>query len=127
MITDINSEDRLVQQTFAEHLEKVLGWERVYAYNNATFGPAGTLGRANEREMVLVRDLSAALAKLNPDIPEAAREQAIQKLAPVAYSRSLIQLYRESHVFIRTGAPAASRDAKGAPHHALAKGSDLRY
>ena len=31
-ITDINSEDRLVQRTFAEHLEKVLGWENVYAY-----------------------------------------------------------------------------------------------
>ena len=25
MITDINSEDRLVQQTFAEHLEEALG------------------------------------------------------------------------------------------------------
>ena len=31
MITDINSEDRLVQQTFAEHLHDVLGWESVYA------------------------------------------------------------------------------------------------
>ena len=29
--TDIDSEDRLVQQTFTEHLEKVLGWESVYA------------------------------------------------------------------------------------------------
>jgi type I restriction enzyme R subunit len=29
MITDINSEDRLVQKTFAEHLEKVLGWDRL--------------------------------------------------------------------------------------------------
>jgi hypothetical protein len=28
MITDITIEDRLVQQTFAEHLEKVLGWEK---------------------------------------------------------------------------------------------------
>jgi len=27
VITDINSEDRLVQQTFAEHMEKVLGWK----------------------------------------------------------------------------------------------------
>jgi len=27
MITDINSEDRLVQKTFAEHFEKVLEWE----------------------------------------------------------------------------------------------------
>ena len=31
-VTDINSEDRLVQQTFAEHLEKVLGWESVFVY-----------------------------------------------------------------------------------------------
>ena len=33
MITDINNEDRLVQATFAEHLEKVLGWESVYVHN----------------------------------------------------------------------------------------------
>lgn len=42
-LTDINSEDRLVQQTFATHLERVLGWESVYAYNTETFGPLGTL------------------------------------------------------------------------------------
>ena len=33
MFTDINSEDRLVQKTFVEHLEKQLGWESVYAWN----------------------------------------------------------------------------------------------
>ena len=38
-VTPINSEDRLVQATFAEHLEKVLGWESVYAWNDETFGP----------------------------------------------------------------------------------------
>lgn len=27
--TDINSEDRLVQETFAEHLQHQLGWDRV--------------------------------------------------------------------------------------------------
>ena len=59
---------------------EVLGWESVYAYNDETFGPNGTLGRASERDVVLVRDLRAALARLNPDIPEPAREQAIEKL-----------------------------------------------
>jgi hypothetical protein len=68
-ITDIHSEDRLVQRTFAEHLENVLGWESVYAYNAETFGPQSTLGRASDREVVLVRDLRAALAHLNPDLP----------------------------------------------------------
>ncbi|MDQ3563203.1 MAG: hypothetical protein M3436_03360 [Pseudomonadota bacterium] len=33
MITAVNSEDRLVQQTFAEHREKALGWNSIYAYN----------------------------------------------------------------------------------------------
>jgi len=73
MITDINSEDRLVQKTFADHLRDALDWESIYAYNDETFGPNGTLGRANEREVVLTRDLRAALAKLNPHIPETAR------------------------------------------------------
>lgn len=73
MITDINNEDRLVQKTFAEHLEKTLGWESVYAYNAETFGPNGTLWRASERDVVLVRDLRAALKRLNPDIPAPAR------------------------------------------------------
>jgi type I restriction enzyme R subunit len=88
MITDINSEDRLVQATFADYLQNTLGWESVYAYNAETFGPGGLLGRANEREVVLVRDLRAAIARLNPAIPEAAREDAVQKLIQVDYSRS---------------------------------------
>lgn len=63
MITDINGEDRLVQKTFAEHLEFALGWDSIYAYNTETFGPQGTLGRASERDAILVRDLRAAIER----------------------------------------------------------------
>jgi len=95
MITDINSEDRLVQQTFAEYLHDVLGWDSVYAWNEETLGPHGTLGRDSEREVVLVRDLQAALARLNPTLPESAREQVVEKLTRVDFSRSLLQHNRE--------------------------------
>jgi type I restriction enzyme R subunit len=61
MITDINSEDRLVQQTFAEYLCDRLGWDSVYAWNSETFGPNGILGRSSEREVVLTHDLRDAL------------------------------------------------------------------
>ena len=105
MITDINSEDRLVQQTFADHLPRSLGWESIYAYNQETFGPNGTLGRANEREVVLVRDLRDALKRLNPDLPEMAREQAIEKLTRIDFARSLVQHNREFYGFIRDGVP----------------------
>jgi type I restriction enzyme R subunit len=66
MITDINSEDRLVQRTFADHLHDVLGWENSYAFNDEAFGPTGTLGRASEREVIFVRDLRAARDLLLP-------------------------------------------------------------
>jgi type I restriction enzyme, R subunit len=79
LITDINSEDRLVQKTFADHLHDALGWECVYAYKTETFGPNGTLGRASEREVVLLRDLRAALARLNPVLLKSAQEQAVEK------------------------------------------------
>jgi type I restriction enzyme, R subunit len=78
--TDINSEDRLVQATFAEHLEKGLGWESVYAWNDETFGPDGTMGRADTREVVLTRDLRVALVRLNPQLPSAAVAEAVGKL-----------------------------------------------
>jgi len=101
MITDVNSEDRLVQQTFAEHLREKVRWESVYAWDQETFGPAGLLGRASPRGVVLVRDLRVALARLNPEIPEAAREQAVEKLTRIDPSRSLLQHNREFYGYIQ--------------------------
>jgi len=62
-LTDINSEDRLDQQTFADHLRDRLGWESIYADKAGTCGPLGTLGPLSEREVVLVRDLRATLPR----------------------------------------------------------------
>jgi type I restriction enzyme R subunit len=126
MITDIHSEDRLVQQTFADHLRDRLGWESVYAYHTETFGPQGTLGRSSERDAVLVRDLSAALARLNPDLPEGARQQAVEKLTRVDFSRSLIQHNREFYGFIRGGVPVEWREADGTGRYARASVIDFR-
>lgn len=125
-LTDINGEDRLVQRTFAEHLETVLGWDSVYAWNEETFGPEGTLGRSNEREVVLVRDLRAGLERLNPELPEVAREQAVEKLTRVDFARSLLQHNRELYGFIRDGVPVEWRDGKGEARHAHARVIDFR-
>src|SRR5713101_4247382 len=126
MITDINSEDRLVQQTFAEYLHDALGWDSVYAWNHETFGPHGTLGRDSEREVVLVRDLRAALARINPTLPESAREQAVEKLTRVDFSRSLVQHNREYYGYIREGVPVEWRDTRGETRHARAQVIDFR-
>lgn len=126
MITDINNEDRLVQKTFADHLHDVLGWESIFAHNEETFGPIGTLGRASERDVVLARDLRAAVHRLNPDLPESARERAVEKLTRVDFARSLIQHNREFHDFIRNGVPVEWRDEAGQTRHARARVIDFR-
>ena len=117
MFTDINSEDRLVQKTFADHLQSVLGWESVYAWNEETFGPDGTLGRADTREVVLTRDLRSALARLNPQLPPAAITEAAQKMTRHDFSRSLRQLNQEFYKFIRHGVPVSYKDAQGRLRH----------
>ncbi len=123
--TDINSEDRLVQATFAEHLEKVLGWENVYAWNDETFGPDGTLGRVDTRDVVLTRDLRAALVRLNPQLPSVAVEEAVSVLTRHDFSRSLLQHNREFYRFIRNGVPVSYRDAQGQLRHAQARVIDF--
>ena len=125
MITDINNEDRLVQETFADHLRDVLGWESVFAHNDETFGAGGTLGRASERDVILVRDLRAALQKLSPDLPESVREQAVEKLTRVDFTRSLIQQNKEFYNFIRDGVPVEWRDASGQVRHTRARVIDF--
>ena len=125
-ITDIYSEDRLVQATFAEHLETALGWDSIYAWNQETFGPTGTLGRTNERDAVLVRDLHAALVRLNPQLPPPAIEEAITKLTHHDFSRSLLQHNQAFHTLIRDGVPVSYRNAQGQLCHAQAAVIDFR-
>ena len=124
--TDINSEDRLVQATFAEHLEHTLGWDSVYAWNQETFGPAGTLGRTSERDVVLVRDLRAALIKLNPQLPSVAIEDAITQLMHHDFSRSLLQHNQAFHKLMRDGVPVSYRNAQGQLRHTQAAVIDFR-
>ena len=49
------SEDRLIQKSTAEFMERELGWKSVYAYDQEVMGQNGTLGRSNYREVLLVR------------------------------------------------------------------------
>lgn len=112
-VSGINSEDRLVQATFAEHLEQELGWESVYAWNQETFGPDGTFGRADTKEAVLTRDLRAALERLNPELPASAIGDALRDLTVHDVSRSMVQHNRDFYRLLRSGVPVEYRDARG--------------
>jgi type I restriction enzyme R subunit len=124
--TDINSEDRLVQATFAEHLEKELGWENIYAWNDETFGPEGSLGRADTREVVLTRDLRAALVRLNPQLPPSAIAEAVAKLTQHDFTRSLLQHNQQFYQYLRDGVPVSYRDEQGQLREPKARAIDFQ-
>ena len=124
--TDINSEDRLVQAAFAEHLQNKLGWDSISAWNQESFGPDGTLGRTSERDVVLVRDLRAALVKLNPLLPPSAITEAVTKLTHHDFSRTLLQHNQAFYKLIRDGVPVSYRDTQGQLRHAQAAVIDFR-
>ena len=114
MITDINSEDRLVQKTFADHLRNALGWDSVYAYNEETFSPNGTLGRTSEREVVLTRDLRERLPRLNPDHSGNSARTSHRKTCP----RRFVPLTGAAQpgvlsLHLRLGVPVEWRDDSG--------------
>ena len=89
------SEDSLVQQTVINHFKYKLKWETAYAYNTEVFGDNGTLGRNSEKEVILVRYLRKALEKLNPNLPEDAYQNAINKIVENNISKTLLDINEE--------------------------------
>ena len=124
-VTGINSEDRLVQATFASHLKEKLGWESVTAWNEETFGPGGTLGREDTTEAVLTHDLRAALHRLNPELPPSAIDDALRALTVHDFSRSMVQHNQDFARAIRNGVPVSWRDANGQRRDARARVIDF--
>ena len=106
------TEDTLVQQTTAEYLEKELGWESVYAYNEG-FGPDSLLGRSSDREVVLTRTLRAKIAELNPGLPAAAYDDAVRQIVTVSASQTMVATNREKYELLKDGVQVTFRNAKG--------------
>jgi type I restriction enzyme R subunit len=107
------SEDLLIQAPTAEFLERELGWQSLLAYNDEDFGPDSLLGRPNDAEVVLTREVLAALKRLNPGLPEAAYAQALAMVVQDDITKTLIQLNEEKYRLLRDGVPVSYRDAKG--------------
>jgi len=107
------TEDTLVQQTTAEYLEKELGWDTVYAYNQETFGPEGTLGRSSDREVVLTRYLKAKLAEFNKGLPEDAYRDAVRQIVEYSAIQTPLATNREKYTLIKEGVQVSFRNEKG--------------
>ncbi|MFT7223412.1 MAG: type I restriction enzyme R subunit [Cellvibrionaceae bacterium] len=107
------NEDTLVQATTTDYLEERLGWESVFAYNNEIFGKEGTLGRLNDKEVVLTRYLGEALVKLNPGLPDAAYQDALRQITEAPVTENTLQINKEQYELIKNGVKVHFRNQDG--------------
>ena len=109
------SENILVQEAAGNLLHDELGWDVVYAYNREVLGENGTLGRKDYKEILLKRDLRAALQKFNPWITPAQITEAIGTLEQRLSTASLMQINEEKYSSCATASPSPSAAPTGAP------------
>ena len=107
------SENILVQESAGTLLHDELGWEVVYAYNQEVLGENGTLGRKDYKEILLTRDIRAALQKFNPWITPAQIDEAIASLRQRLSTASLLQINEEKYALIRDGIDVTYRHPDG--------------
>ena len=107
------TEDNLVQKTTAEYLVGTLGWDECVYAMQEVFGAAGTLGRVDEGEVLLVRYLRPALERLNPGLPAEAYEDGVRILAAADVAASLDSLNREKYKLLLDGIPVRFTAADG--------------
>ena len=98
------SEDKLVQASAAELLEKELGWTAVYAMDEV-LGLDGTLGRTSYKQVLLPGRFAQALKSLNPWMTSQQVTEAIERMTEYMSSQTLMQINEQKYQYIRDGVP----------------------
>ena len=100
---EAHSDELVYVEAPALELLGKLGWETVSAYSE-TFGPDGTLGRDSQSDVVLVHRLREALTELNPNIPVAGIEVAVDELVRTD-TKDKVRANKRIHLLLRDGFP----------------------
>ncbi len=113
------SENELVQKSAAALLHDELGWDTFYAYTQEKIGEVGklgsvhSLGRMSYREILLLREVKAALKELNRWITDQQVSEAEEKLLEHMSTASLMQINEEKYSLLRDGIPVTVRKPNG--------------
>ena len=107
------SEDILIQQPTVELLEQELKWDSVFAYDTEDIGPDSLLGRHADREVVLRREVDAALRRLNSGLPDEAYHEALTQVMGDDLTKTLVQMNEDKYRLLRDGVPVKYRDSTG--------------
>ena len=118
------SEDKLIQASAAELLEKELGWTAVYAFDEV-LGLDGTLGRMSYKQVLLPGRFAQALKSLNPWMTGQQVTEAIERMTEYMSSQTLMQINEQKYQYIRDGVPVTRVKTGGETEEVRAKVIDF--
>ena len=119
------SEDKLIQKSTADFLEKELGWKNVYAFDQEILGENGTLGRNSYNEVLLTSHLRQALKRLNPWLTDKQMQEAMNHMTEHLSSQTLMQINEQKYQYIRNGIPVNRVKPNGETEEIRAKVIDF--
>ena len=96
------SENALVEQPAIELLQQ-LGWQTVNGFAEKVGTAGATLGRQTTADVILWPRLDAALRRLNPSLPDAALQQAVEILGKGRGALGLAHANREVYQLFKDG------------------------
>ena len=118
------SEDKLIQASAAELLEKELGWTAVYAMDEV-LGLDGTLGRTSYKQVLLPGRFAQVLKSLNPWMTGLQVTEAIERMTEYMSSQTLMQINEQKYQYIRDGVPVTRVKPGGETEEVRAKVIDF--
>jgi len=105
------TEDQLVEQP-AIRLFEELGWDHIDAYYEK-LGSGETIGRDNKAEVFLVRQLRAAIERLNPRMPPEAIGQAVEEVTRPRTAMHYARANQQINALLRDGVEVSVRQSDG--------------
>lgn len=106
------SEDN-IEQAMVQRLQHLYGYDVLDCYTSDAADLNDGSGRADKREVILREHLKAAAVRLNPDIPEAAIDDALDQVCDQRQAMAMMIANRELDNLIRDGVRVEFKDSEG--------------
>ena len=106
------SEDQ-IEQALVQKLQHLHGFDTLNCYTENGEDLNDGSGRTNKRDVILADRAQEAAIRLNPDIPDAAIEDALEKLLDRRHTMTLFAANREIYSLLRDGIPVEFENSQG--------------
>lgn len=114
------SEDQ-IEQALVQKLQHLHGFDALDCFTENAENLTDGSNRADKRDVILVDRVHEASIRLNPDIPPAAIEDALEKLLDRRQAMTLIAANQEIYGLLRDGIPVEFDNAEGVRQQELVR------